>query len=81
MERAEIVEKTQEIFRKIFKNNSLILTDEMTATDVDGWDSLTHMVLIAEIEKAFSIKFKLKDLNKMKNVGICIDIVKAKLEE
>ena len=81
MERSEIVEKIQKIFRMVLKQNSLVLTDELTAADVDGWDSLTHIVLITEIETAFSIKFKLKDLNKMKNVGICIDIVKTKLEE
>jgi len=81
MERGEIFEKVQEIFRQVLKQNSLVLTDELTAADVNGWDSLTHIVLITEIETAFSIKFKLKDLNKMKNVGMCIDIVKIKLEE
>jgi acyl carrier protein len=51
----------------------------MMAKDVDGWDSLAHMALIVEIENAFQIKFKLKDLNKMKNVGSMIDIIMAKL--
>jgi acyl carrier protein len=52
----------------------------MTANDVDSWDSLSHMVLIVEIEKAFNIKFKLRELNKMKNVGDMIDLLALKTE-
>jgi acyl carrier protein len=79
MERIEVIDKLTAIFRKIFSNNSLILTNELTANDVDRWDSLSHMILITEIEKAFSIKFKLKDLNKMRNVGAMIDTIITKL--
>jgi acyl carrier protein len=50
----------------------------MSAKDVEGWNSLNHMILVSEIEKAFSIKFKLKDLNKMHNVGDMIDIIASK---
>lgn len=79
MERIEIVNKLTAIFRKVFNNDSLILINEMTANDVDQWDSLSHMILITEIESDFSIKFKLKDLNKMRNVGDMIDIITSKL--
>jgi len=79
MERAEVLSKLTVIFRRLFSNDSLALTNELTAKDVGGWDSLSHMLLITEIESAFSIKFKLKDLNKMKNVGDMIDIIIAKL--
>lgn len=79
MEREEIITKLTAIFKKVFNNNSIVITNEMTANDVDQWDSLTHMILISEIENDFSIKFKLKDLNKMKNVGDMIDIIISKL--
>lgn len=79
MQKKEITDKLTLIFRKIFNNQSLVLTDELTANDVDNWDSLTHMLLISEIEETFSIKFKLKELNKMKNVGEMIDIILSKL--
>jgi len=79
MGNAEIVSKLTNIFRKVFNNDSLILTNELTANDVDNWDSLSHMLLITEIESSFSIKFKLKDLNKMRNVGDMIDIISSKL--
>lgn len=79
MEKNEIVEKLTGIFRNVFTDDTLILTDEMTANDVEKWDSLTHMLMINEVESAFNIKFKLKDLNKMKNVGNLIEIVTSKL--
>ena len=79
MEREEIITKLTAVFKKVFNNNSIVIANEMTANDVDQWDSLTHMILISEIENDFSIKFKLKDLNKMKNVGDMIDIIISKL--
>ena len=79
MERTDVESKLTVIFRKTFDNDSLVLTNKLTANDVDQWDSLSHMHLITEIEDTFSIKFKLKDLNKMKNVGDMIDLIISKL--
>lgn len=79
MERNEIVEQLTGIFRKVFTADTLVLTDEMTSNDVEKWDSLTHMLMITEVEGTFGIKFKLKDLNKMKNVGNLIEIIQSKL--
>jgi acyl carrier protein len=79
MEKNEIKAKLTPIFRGIFNDDSLILSNELNSNDIDRWDSLTHMILIAEIENLFSIKFKLKDLNKMKNVGDMVDIIDSKL--
>ncbi len=79
MERQEVESKLEGVFRKVFNNEFLTLTNELTANDVEHWDSLSHMLLIAEIENVFSIKFKLKDLNKMRNVGDMIEIIGSKL--
>ena len=79
MERTEVVNRLTPIFRKVFNDESVVVTDTLTANDVAGWDSLSHMLLIAEVESGFSIKFKLKDLNKMRNVGDMIDIILSKL--
>ena len=79
MEKTEIVKKLTPVFRKVFGNNSLELTDELSALDVENWDSLSHMLLIAEVENNFAIKFRLKDLNKMANVGDMIAIISSKL--
>jgi acyl carrier protein len=79
MEKNEIAGKLTIVFRTVFDNTTLVLTNELSAKDVDGWNSLTHMMLISEIEDVFAIKFKLKDLNKMKNVGDMIEIIRSKL--
>jgi acyl carrier protein len=81
MERTTITEKITPVFRKVLNEASLEITDQLSASDVDNWDSLSHMLLISEIESAFNIKFKLKELNKMKNVGDLISIISTKLEE
>lgn len=78
MERKEIVDKLTLVFRQTFDTTDLELSDDMTASDVDNWDSLTHMVLIGDVEKQFGIKFKLKELNKMNTVGHLIDMVALK---
>jgi len=79
MEKSEVLSKLTPVFRNIFGNQSLELTNELTANDVENWDSLTHMLLITDIENAFSIKFRLKDLNRMRNVGDMVDVIISKL--
>jgi acyl carrier protein len=79
MEETVIIANLEKIFREVFSNESLIITRGMSANDVEGWNSLNHMILVSEIEKAFSIKLKLKDLNKMHNVGDMIDVILSKL--
>jgi acyl carrier protein len=79
MEETVIIANLEKIFREVFSNGSLIITRGMSANDVEGWNSLNHMILVSEIEKAFSIKLKLKDLNKMHNVGDMIDVILSKL--
>jgi acyl carrier protein len=79
MEKAEIVSQLTPIFRKVFGEDTLEVSDELSALDVEKWDSLSHMLLIAEVEKSFGIKFKLKDLNKMANAGDMIAIISSKL--
>jgi len=79
MERVQIIEKLTSVFRKVFSDNELVLSDGMTANDVDQWTSLSHVILITEIENKFSITFQLKDLNKLDNVGAMIDIINSKL--
>jgi acyl carrier protein len=79
MERTEIVDKLQKIIATIVKHENFEMKNELSAADVSGWDSLTHMVIITEIEKTFQIKFKLKELNKLNNLGSLIELIESKL--
>lgn len=79
MERNVVIEKLTPIFREVFSDNSIILRDNMTASDVENWDSLTHMFMITKVEEVFGIKFKLRELNKLKNVGDLCNTIAEKL--
>lgn len=81
METNQIIEKLTEIFRDVFAEPELIISEEMTAADVERWDSLTNMQMITEVENQFGIKFKLKDLRKLNRVGDLIDTIAARLAE
>ena len=80
MERIEITDKLTAIFHEVFSDNEIVLRDEMTAKDVEKWDSLTHMMMITKVEEVFGIKFKLKELNKLKQVGDLIAIIENKVQ-
>ena len=74
-----IIDKITTIFRTVFNDESIILNNGTTANDVGSWDSLTHMVMIAEVEEAFSIKFKLREINKLKDVGSLVELIHSKI--
>ena len=63
MERNEILKRVEEIFREELEQEDLVLTDETTADDVDGWDSLSHVQLVAAMEEAFGIEFKSREID------------------
>lgn len=75
MTRNEILEKVNAIFCDVFDDERIVITDETTASDIEDWDSLTHITLISEIEDAFEIKFTMKNVISMKNVGEMLDIL------
>jgi acyl carrier protein len=79
MERNNIAAKVKEILISVLEHEGFEMNDELVAADVSGWDSLTHMIIISSIEAEFKIKFKLKDLNKMKNMGSMIEIISSKI--
>ncbi len=81
MTNVEIIEAIKVILIKVLKHDNFVLEDKLTAADVDGWDSLSHMMIISEIENRFDIKFKLKELNKMNNFGDLVELVKTKKEQ
>ncbi len=79
MNRLEVLDQVQEIFRDILDEEELVLENETTAEDVEGWDSLTHIQLVVAIEKHFKFKFTSKEILSWKNVGEMIDSIETKL--
>ncbi len=80
METTRIYGEVQEIFRDILDEENLVLTDDTTANDVEGWDSLTHIQLVVAVEKHFKIKFTSKEILSWNNIGEMINSVESKLE-
>ena len=74
MTRQEIFEKLNEIFSDVF-DEDITVTAETTSADIEEWDSLTHITLISEVEDTFDMKFSMKDVLGMKNVGEMADII------
>ena len=79
MTRDDILKKIKPIFIKVLEHHNFELMDSTTTEDVDGWGSLTHMVIIEEIEKDFDINFKLLELMGMDNIGDLINSIKSNL--
>lgn len=78
MTKEEIIEKQANILRGIFNDDSLQVTESTSANDVDDWDSMTHMQVIAETEKEFGVRFALGELQSLKNVGDMADLILSK---
>jgi acyl carrier protein len=75
MTREEIFEATNEVFRDVFDDDSITVTETTTADDIEDWDSLEHINLILAIEERFNVKFNMGEVTGMKNVGEMVDIL------
>jgi acyl carrier protein len=69
MDEAQIYARLGEILQDVFDDDSIEVTPELSAQDVDGWDSLAHIRLILTVERAFKTKFTTSEIGKLKNVG------------
>lgn len=79
MQKEEIINQVQDIFRDVLDEEEIILADTTTADEVEGWDSLSHIQLVVGIEKRFNIKFTSKEILSWKNVGELIDCIALKI--
>lgn len=69
MTREEVFKTLNEVFRDVFDDETITVTDATTAADIEKWDSLMHITLISEVESAFGIRFQMKDVVALQNVG------------
>ncbi len=73
------MEKVREIFREVFDDETLAVNDSTNSSDIEDWDSLEHITLVVSMEKEFNMKFDLKEVNKLANVGEMVDLIASKL--
>lgn len=79
MTKEQILEKIQDILRDIFDDDELAVTETTCAADVEGWDSLQQISIIAAIEYEFKVKFSLTDMKNAENVGQLADVIAQRL--
>jgi acyl carrier protein len=79
MDKAEIWDIATKVFRDTLDLDDLVLTPQLTARDVEGWDSLNHILLVVAVEQRFGIKFSTGEIDGLENVGQFIDLIESKL--
>jgi acyl carrier protein len=78
MDKPQIYARLKEIFEDVFDEESITVTPELSAKDVEGWDSLAHIRLLLTVEKAFKIKFSTSEVAKLENVGELVALIEAR---
>lgn len=79
MDNKEVLSQLQVVFREELDNDSIILTGETTANDVEEWDSLTHIMLVVATEKNFNIRFASKEIQSWKNINELVSCIEGKI--
>lgn len=81
MSREEVFERLNVVFRDVFDDEDITVNDQTTANDIEDWDSLEHINLMAAVESEFGIKFSMGQVVTMKNVGEMADIILQKVQK
>ena len=80
MNREDVMERLNEIFCAVFDDESIKLTDETNAEDIEDWDSLEQINLIVAIENEFEMMFDMSEVSNLANVGEMADLIMSKAE-
>ncbi|MBP3200430.1 MAG: acyl carrier protein [Lachnospiraceae bacterium] len=78
MSKEEILKKINDILKDIFDDETLVISMETTAKDIDEWDSLNHITIISTIENEFDVDFTMEEVVNFKNVGDIVDKIVEK---
>lgn len=79
MEKNEILAKLQDIIRETVDDEDVIITAETIASDIDGWDSLAHVIIVGEIRNEFGVKLTSSEIATLENVGAMVETIASKL--
>jgi acyl carrier protein len=79
MDDAQIYSRLAGVFNQVFDDETIEVTPQLTAKDVDGWDSLTHIRLILSVEKEFKIRFTTSEIGNLENVAGLVALIRARV--
>jgi acyl carrier protein len=75
MTNKEIFTRLEEVFRDVFDDDSIKLSPDTTAADIEDWDSIEHINLVGAVEDEFGIRFSMGEVSGMKDVGEMAQII------
>lgn len=75
MTEREVYDRLNKVFQEVFDDRSIRVSPETKADDIEDWDSLEHITLIAAVEAEFRMKFRMSEVSTMKNVGEMAGII------
>ena len=75
MTRDQVFDRLEQVFRDVFDDDSIVLYEDTTADDIDDWDSIEHITLIAAVEQEFGMRFSMREVSGMKDVGEMVTIL------
>jgi acyl carrier protein len=78
MTKAEITQKLTEVFREVFEDASIVIRDNLTAKDVENWNSISHIDMVCMVEDTFDIQLTTREVAVLKSVGELISLIEAK---
>ena len=79
MDTVEIYSKLTDLFRELFADDSIVLTPQTTANDIEGWDSFNHISVIVAVETRFGVKMSTGEIENLANVGALVSAIQSKL--
>lgn len=75
----DIYMRLNNVFKEVFDDDSINVVAETNSNDIEDWDSLEHINLIVAVEQEFKIKFNMKEVTAMNNVGDMVNIILSKI--
>jgi acyl carrier protein len=81
MNRSDIYQQINSVFQDVFDDDSILVQDSTSASDISGWDSMAHINLVLGVEQEFGVKFKTAEVAQLKNVGEFVDLIQSKLSK
>ncbi|ABF39419.1 putative acyl carrier protein [Candidatus Koribacter versatilis Ellin345] len=78
MDEVQIYARLTDIFHDVFDDESIVVKPELSAKDMEGWDSLTHIRLMLTVEKAFKMKLSTAEIGRLENVGALVELIRER---
>jgi acyl carrier protein len=78
MDETHIYDRLTDVFEEVFDDDAIEVTPTLSAKDVDGWDSLTHVRLMLTVERAFQIKLTTSEIGHLENVGDLVKLIRSR---